>query len=291
MDFIQQLINGLQLGSIYGLVALGYTMVYGIAKMINFAHGDIIMVGSYVALLCFQSLGMPIWLTMVTTAVVSVVLGVTIERAAYKPLRNSSRMSALITTIGVSLMLQNLFLLIFGSSPKPFPSKFDNTTYHFRGIEVSHLTVVTVVITIVIMVVLSVFVGKTKLGKAMRAVSEDSGAAELMGINIDTTVSVTFAIGTGMAAIAAVLYSSTYPLINPYMGSLLGLKAFIAAVLGGIGVIPGAMLGGLIMGIAEALIKGFVSSKLADAFVFGILIVVLLVKPSGILGKNIKEKV
>ena len=291
MEFIQQLINGLQLGSIYGLVALGYTMVYGIAKMINFAHGDIIMVGSYVALICLQSFGMPIWLTIISTAVVSAMLGMLIERAAYKPLRKSSRLSALITTIGVSLLLQNLFLLVFGSSPKPFPNRFPSITFDLFGVDVSFLTITTIVVTVILMIVVSLFVNKTKLGTAMRAVSEDAGAAELMGINIDTTISATFAIGTAMAAVAAVLYSSTYPLINPYMGSMLGIKAFIAAVLGGIGVLPGAMIGGVIMGIAEAMIKGYISSKLADAVVFSILIIVLLVKPSGIMGKNIKEKV
>lgn len=291
MDFAQQLVNGVQIGSVYALVAIGYTMVYGIAKMINFAHGDIIMVGSYVALLFFQSSGLPVWGVIAATAAVSAVLGVTIERLAYKPLRGGSRMSALITTIGVSLMLQNGFLLIFGSSPKPFPNHFTGEGFTLGGVTVSRLTAITLVVTVVLMVLLTLFVNRTRVGKAMRAVSEDQGAAQLMGINIDTSISITFAIGSALAAVAAVLYSSTYPLINPYMGSMLGLRAFIAAVIGGIGVIPGTMIGGFIIGIAEALIKRYISSAMADAIVFALLIIVLLVKPSGLLGRNEREKV
>lgn len=291
MDFAQQLVNGVQIGSVYALVAIGYTMVYGIAKMINFAHGDIIMVGSYVALLFFQSSGLPVWGVIAATAAVSAVLGVTIERLAYKPLRGGSRMSALITTIGVSLMLQNGFLLIFGSSPKPFPNHFTGEGFTLGGVTVSRLTAITLVVTVVLMVLLTLFVNRTRVGKAMRAVSEDQGAAQLMGINIDTSISITFAIGSALAAVAAVLYSSTYPLINPNMGSMLGLRAFIAAVIGGIGVIPGAMIGGFIIGIAEALIKRYISSAMADAIVFALLIIVLLVKPSGLLGRNEREKV
>ena len=291
MDFAQQLVNGVQIGSVYALVAIGYTMVYGIAKMINFAHGDIIMVGSYVALLFFQSSGLPVWGVIAATAAVSAVLGVTIERLAYKPLRGGSRMSALITTIGVSLMLQNGFLLIFGSSPKPFPNHFTGEGFTLGGVTVSRLTAITLVVTVVLMVLLTLFVNRTRVGKAMRAVSEDQGAAQLMGINIDTSISITFAIGSALAAVAAVLYSSTYPLINPYMGSMLGLRAFIAAVIGGIGVIPGAMIGGFIIGIAEALIKRYISSAMSDAIVFALLIIVLLVKPSGLLGRNEREKV
>ena len=291
MDFAQQLVNGVQIGSVYALVAIGYTMVYGIAKMINFAHGDIIMVGSYVALLFFQSSGLPVWGVIAATAAVSAVLGVTIERLAYKPLRGGSRMSALITTIGVSLMLQNGFLLSFGSSPKPFPNHFIGEGFTLGGVTVSRLTAITLVVTVVLMVLLTLFVNRTRVGKAMRAVSEDQGAAQLMGINIDTSISITFAIGSALAAVAAVLYSSTYPLINPYMGSMLGLRAFIAAVIGGIGVIPGAMIGGFIIGIAEALIKRYISSAMADAIVFALLIIVLLVKPSGLLGRNEREKV
>lgn len=291
MDFAQQLVNGVQIGSVYALVAIGYTMVYGIAKMINFAHGDIIMVGSYVALIFFQSSGLPVWGVIAATAAVSAVLGVTIERLAYKPLRGGSRMSALITTIGVSLMLQNGFLLLFGSSPRPFPNHFTGEGFTLGGVTVSRLTAITLVVTVVLMVLLTLFVNRTRVGKAMRAVSEDQGAAQLMGINIDTSISITFAIGSALAAVAAVLYSSTYPLINPYMGSMLGLRAFIAAVIGGIGVIPGAMIGGFIIGIAEALIKRYISSAMADAIVFALLIIMLLVKPSGLLGRNEREKV
>ena len=291
MDFAQQLVNGVQIGSVYALVAIGYTMVYGIAKMINFAHGDIIMVGSYVALIFFQSSGLPVWGVIAATAAVSAVLGVTIERLASKPLRGGSRMSALITTIGVSLMLQNGFLLLFGSSPRPFPNHFTGEGFTLGGVTVSRLTAITLVVTVVLMVLLTLFVNRTRVGKAMRAVSEDQGAAQLMGINIDTSISITFAIGSALAAVAAVLYSSTYPLINPYMGSMLGLRAFIAAVIGGIGVIPGAMIGGFIIGIAEALIKRYISSAMADAIVFALLIIMLLVKPSGLLGRNEREKV
>ena len=291
MDFAQQLINGIQLGSIYALIAIGYTMVYGIATMINFAHGDIIMVGSYIALMIFQNTGLPVWGVIAASALASALLGMAIERLAYKPLRGGSRMSALITTIGVSILLQNVFLLLFGSSPKPFPAAFEGEGFTLAGVPVSRLTLVTLLVTLLLMVLLTLFVGRTKLGKAMRAVSEDQGAAQLMGINIDTSISLTFAIGSALAAVAAVLYSSTYPLINPYMGSMLGLKAFIAAVIGGIGIIPGAMLGGFIIGIAEALIKGYISSALVDAIVFSLLIVVLIIKPSGLLGKNEREKV
>ena len=291
MDFAQQLINGIQLGSIYALIAIGYTMVYGIAKMINFAHGDIIMVGSYIALMIFQNTGLPVWGVIAASALASALLGMAIERLAYKPLRGGSRMSALITTIGVSILLQNVFLLLFGSSPKPFPAAFEGEGFTLAGVPVSRLTLVTLLVTLLLMVLLTLFVGRTKLGKAMRAVSEDQGAAQLMGINIDTSISLTFAIGSALAAVAAVLYSSTYPLINPSMGSMLGLKAFIAAVIGGIGIIPGAMLGGFIIGIAEALIKGYISSALVDAIVFSLLIVVLIIKPSGLLGKNEREKV
>ncbi|SDN93535.1 branched-chain amino acid ABC transporter permease [Acetanaerobacterium elongatum] len=291
MDFIYQLINGLQVGSIYALVALGYTMVYGIAKLINFAHGDIIMVGAYIALLAVGSMNLNIWVALLVSVVFCVILGVLIERVAYKPLRNSSRMSALITAIGMSLFLENLFLLIFSSNKRPFPNSFSGVAFSIGDKPISFNTLLTITISLVLMFVLWFFVQKTKIGKAMRAVSEDTAAAQLMGININTTISVTFAIGSGLAAVASVFYSSTYPLVDPYMGVMLGLKAFIAAVLGGIGSIPGAILGGVIMGIAESLTKGYISSTLADAVVFGILILVLLFKPSGLLGKNVKEKV
>ncbi len=291
MNFIYQLINGLQVGSIYALVALGYTMVYGIAKLINFAHGDIIMVGAYVALIAVASLHANIWVALLLSILFCVILGVLIERVAYKPLRNSSRMSALITAIGMSMLLENVFLLIFSSNKRPFPNSFDGVAFTIGDKPISLNTLLTITVSLVLMFVLWFFVQKTKIGKAMRAVSEDTAAAQLMGININTTVSITFALGSGLAAVASVFYSSSYPLVDPYMGVMLGLKAFIAAVLGGIGSIPGAILGGVIMGIAESLTKGYISSTLADAVVFGILILVLLFKPSGLLGKNVKEKV
>lgn len=294
MNFLMQLINGLQVGSIYALVALGYTMVYGIVKLINFAHGEIIMVGAYVALISvpmLSSLGLPVWLCIVISVVVCSLLGVIIERIAYKPLRSSPKLSILITAIGVSLLLQNIFMLIFTATPRPFSSVFNLPPIKFNEFNISFVTIATIVITIVLMIIVQLFINKTKMGKAMRAVSEDAGAAQLVGINLNTTVSITFAIGSALAAVASVMYASAYPQINPYMGSMLGLKAFIAAVFGGIGVIPGAILGGVAMGVIESLTKAYISSQLADAVVFGILIIVLLFKPSGIMGKNVGEKV
>ena len=287
MDFAQQLVTGVQIGSVYALVAIGYTMVYGIAKMINFAHGDIIMVGSYVALLFFQSSGLPVWGVIAATAAVSAVLGVTIERLAYKPLRGGSRMSALITTIGVSLMLQNGFLLIFGSSPKPFPNHFTGEGFTLGGVTVSRLTAITLVVTVVLMVLLTLFVNRTRVGKAMRAVSEDQGAAQLMGINVNRTISMTFAIGSALAAIAGVLLCSAYPTLTPTTGSMPGIKAFTAAVVS----IPCALLGVLLLGIIEIFASAYISTQLSTAVVFGVLIVVLLVKPAGLLGKTMREKV
>ena len=295
LDLLKQLRNGLQVGSIYALVALGYTMVYGIVKLINFAHGDIIMVGSYVCLMAIPILsaaGLPLWLCAVGAALFCAILGVVIERVAYKPLRNSPRISALITAIGVSLLLQNVFMLLFTATPKPFPAIFTGGNVTLGGgFTVSFITLLTILVAVVLMVLLQLFIKRTKIGKGMRAVSEDAGAAQLMGISVNTTISVTFAIGSALAAVAAVLYSSAYPMIDPYMGSFLGIKAFVAAVLGGIGSIPGAMVGGLAMGVVESLTKAYISSQMADAVVFLILIVVLLVKPTGIMGKNIGEKV
>lgn len=292
--FTKQLINGIQVGSVYALVALGYTMVYGIVKLINFAHGDFIMVGAYFSLLSIPvlvSAGVPAWLSILIAMVGCAILGVTVERVAYKPLRNSPRITPLITAIAVSLLLQNLFLVLFGSAPRPYPNIFRLPPVRVASIQISGVALVTIIVSIVCMILLQLFVHRTKMGKAIRAVSEDKGAAMLMGINVNTTISITFAIGSGLAAVASVMYSAAYPLVDPFMGSMLGLKAFIAAVLGGIGILPGAMIGGFIIGIVESLTKAYISSKLADAFVFGILIVVLLVKPTGILGKNIGEKV
>ena len=293
MKFLFQIINGLHIGSIYALVALGYSMVYGIVKLINFAHGDIIMVGAYAAYVLLVLCGLPVWVAVIGSIVFCALAGVLIERIAYRRLlvKEAPRISLLITAIGVSIFLQNLFQLIFTSSGKSFPSIFNYEPIVMGERQVSIVSLITIVTTVVLMVLLQLLVKNTRLGKAMRAVSEDAGAAKLMGINTNSTVSWTFAIGSGLAAVGAVLYSASYPLIDPYMGSMLGLKAFVAAVLGGIGSIPGAMIGGLIMGVAESLTKGYISSTLSDAVVFGILIIVLLLKPSGIMGKNVKEKV
>ncbi|MEQ0488880.1 branched-chain amino acid ABC transporter permease [Anaerococcus murdochii] len=295
MDFVTQLFNGLQLGSIYALVALGYTMVYGIAKLINFAHGDIIMVGGYTVFLAIQlplfKAGLPLWLAIIPAILVCTILGVVIERVAYKPLRNSSRISLLITTIGVSLFLQNFFVKIFTSSAKPIPAIFPQISIYFGGVHLSFATIITIFTTIVLTYILSLFVNKTKHGKAMLAVSEDYGAAELVGINVNQVMTLTFAIGSALAGVASVLYVASYPQIQPFMGSMLGIKAFTAAVLGGIGSIPGAVVGGLILGIIEVLTRAYLSSAYADAIVFVVLIVVLLVQPNGLFGKLEKEKV
>ena len=295
MSFINQLLNGLSLGSIYALVALGYTMVYGIAQLINFAHGEIIMIGSYTAIYAISGLllaaGLPFYLAILPSVLVCMVVGVLIERLAYKPLRNSPRITNLITAIGVSLLLQNSFMKIFGAGAKSVPPIFKSGVINIGEINISPSTYVTIIITALLTIILQLFMRNTKYGKAMIATSEDYGAASLVGINVDTVLSLTFAIGSALAGVASVLYISAYPQVYPLMGSMLGIKAFTAAVIGGIGLIPGAVIGGIIIGIVEALIKAYVSSKLADAIVFGLLIVVLLVKPTGLLGKNQKEKV
>lgn len=292
MTFLNYLINGLQVGAIYALIALGYTMVYGIVRLINFAHGDVMMVGAYVAFFCLDAFALPLWLTVILAMLFCALLGVVIERFAYKPLRNSPRISALITAIGISLLLQNVVLLVFSQNPRRFPSVLENAPIIGIGeLKVSAITLGSILLAVLLMLALYWFINKTRMGKAMRAVSEDTGAAYLMGINVNTTISVTFAIGSGLAAFAAILYSIAYPQIQPFMGALPGLKAFIAAVLGGIGVIPGAMFGGMLLGVAESLTKGFISSRLSDAVVFGILILVLLFKPSGLFGHSVREKV
>lgn len=294
MEFLLQIINGLQIGSIYALISLGYTMVYGIAQLINFAHGDIIMVGAYISLFsipAFTRMGLPVWLTMIPAVIVCVLLGMFTERVAYRPLRNSPRISNLITAIGVSLFLENLFMKLFTPNTRPFPKVFTQPPITFAGLHLNFGTVVTIIVTIILSVGLQYFMKKTKYGKAMLATSEDYGAARLVGINVDHTIQLTFAIGSGLAAVAAVLYVASYPQVQPLMGSMPGIKAFIAAVLGGIGILPGAVLGGFILGIVESLTRAYISSQLADAFVFAILIIVLLVKPTGILGKNVREKV
>ncbi|MBS6194616.1 MAG: branched-chain amino acid ABC transporter permease [Clostridiales bacterium] len=294
MSFISYLINGLSLGSVYAIIALGYTMVYGIAKMLNFAHGDVIMVGAYVVLIGMTKAGLPPIAAVLIAVVVCTGLGMLIERIAYKPLRNAaSPLAVLITAIGVSYLLQNLALLIFGSNTQSFPTaiSFKGLSLAGGALNISGETIVTILVCIVIMVALTLFIKNTKAGQAMRAVSEDKGAAQLMGINVNGTIALTFAIGSALAAIAGVLLCSAYPSLTPYTGAMPGIKAFVAAVFGGIGSIPGAFIGGILLGIIEILSKAYISSQMADAIVFAVLIVVLLVKPTGILGKNIQEKV
>lgn len=290
MLFLSQLINGIQIGSIYALVALGYSMVYGIVKLINFAHGDIIMMGSYAVWFFIARLNLHPAVSIVLSILFCAFLGVAIEKVAYKPLRNSPRISLLITAIGVSFLLQYGMQLIFTPNPRMFSNLFPGQL-PIGNFSISNATLVTIGVSICMMVLLTILVNRTKMGKAMRAVSEDNEAAQLMGINVNNTISFTFAIGSALAAVAAVLYCCSYQQIEPTMGSTLGLKAFVAAVLGGIGSIPGAVLGGLLIGIAESFTKGYLSSALADAVVFGILILVLLIKPAGILGRNSHEKV
>ena len=289
-QFFMQFINGLNIGSIYALIALGYTMVYGIAKLINFAHGDVIMVGAYISFISMK-FGLPWWLAVIISIVACAILGVVMEKVAYKPLRNASRISLLITAIGISYLLQNLFQLIFGANPQPYHAFITLPALNLGGISIQANYYITFSVSVLLMVLLTLFVNKTTMGKAMRAVSEDEGAAKLMGINVDTTISLTFAIGCALAAIAGILYANCYPMINPTLGSLPGIKAFIAAVLGGIGSIPGAVIGAFILGMVEAMTKAYISSQLTDTIVFAILILMLVFKPAGILGKNVKEKV
>ncbi|MEL1134917.1 branched-chain amino acid ABC transporter permease [Desulfitobacterium sp. THU1] len=293
MTFLSFLISGLSLGSVYAIIALGYTMVYGIAKMLNFAHGDVIMVGAYVTFFATTRGNLPPVVGVLLAMVVCTVLGVVIERLAYKPLRAATSLAVLITAIGVSYFLQNAALLLWGSNPKAFTSVVGNGSLKlFDGqLTISVIAIVTIVACIVIMAALTWFTGKTKMGKAMRACSEDKGAAQLMGINVNFTISVTFAIGSALAAIAGVLLCSAYPTLMPTTGSMPGIKAFTAAVLGGIGSIPGAMIGGILLGIIEIFGKGYISTQLSDAIVFSVLILTLLVKPTGLLGKQINEKV
>lgn len=298
MSFLANLINGISLGSVYAIIALGYTMVYGIAKMLNFAHGDVIMVGAYVAFTVISTMHLPIWAGVLLSILICTALGMIIEKIAYKPLRNAgSPLAVLITAIGVSYFLQNLALLIFGSNTKSFTSVvgMENVVF-FEGQAKKELiitgeTIMTIVCCIIIMVCLTLFINKTKSGQAMLAVSEDKGAAQLMGINVNKTIALTFAIGSGLAAVAGVLLCSSYPSLSPYTGSMPGIKAFVAAVFGGIGSIPGALVGGILLGIIEILSKYYISSQLSDAIVFGMLIIVLLLKPTGIFGKKIQEKV
>ncbi|MBR2572329.1 MAG: branched-chain amino acid ABC transporter permease [Clostridia bacterium] len=293
VSFLRFLINGISLGSVYAIIALGYTMVYGIAKMLNFAHGDVIMVGAYIAYCSMQYLGMPAIVSVLAAMLVCTAMGIIIEGLAYRPLRSAPKLAVLITAIGVSYFLQNSALLIWSSNPKVFPSVFDVGAFRAFGGElmITSETILTIVANIVIMIALTTFTGKTKVGKAMRAVSEDRGAAQLMGINVNRTISITFAIGSALAAIAGVLLCSAYPTLQPTTGSMPGIKAFTAAVFGGIGSIPGAMIGGLMLGVIEILGKAYISTELGDAIVFAVLIIVLLFKPAGLLGKPVNEKV
>ena len=293
MVFLSYLINGISLGSVYAIIALGYTMVYGIAKMLNFAHGDVIMVGAYISFCVTQYLGMPAIVSIVAAMFVCTVLGMLIERMAYKPLREAPKLAVLITAIGVIYLLQNSAQLILGSNPKSFNSLVNIGSIRlFDGaLLISDEAIVTVLCCIIIMVALTMFTSRTKMGKAMRAVSEDKGAAQLMGVDVNFTISITFAIGSALAAIAGVLLCSAYPVLQPTTGSMPGIKAFTAAVFGGIGSIPGAMLGGILLGLIEIFGKAYISTELGDAIVFLILIIMLLVKPTGLLGKKVNEKV
>lgn len=293
MSFISYLVNGISLGSIYAIIALGYTMVYGIAKMLNFAHGDVIMVGCYFVFTLMIGMHMNPWVSLLAAIVGCTVLGVCIEKIAYKPLRKASPLAVLITAIGVSYFLQNLALLIFGADTKSFTSIVDMEPIRLAGgkLVISGVTLVTIVVCVVIVLVLMTFIKKSKAGQAMLAVSEDKDAAQLMGVNVNSTISLTFAIGSGLAAIAGVLLCSAYPTLSPYTGSMPGIKAFTAAVFGGIGSIPGAFIGGILLGVIEILGRAYISSQLSDAIVFAVLILVLLVKPTGILGKPVHEKV
>ena len=293
MGFLSYLISGISLGSIYAIIALGYTMVYGIPKMLNFAHGDVIMVGAYMSFMATAYIGWSPLASVVLAMAVCTLLGIIIERLAYKPLRNATSLAVLITAIGVSYFLQNIALLIWSSNPKSFTSiiSLDSLRLFDGQLIISSVTLVTIAACIVIVYGLTMIVRYSKIGKAMRAVSEDKEAAQLMGIDVNQTISVTFAIGSGLAAVAGVLLCSAYPLLMPTVGAMPGIKAFTAAVFGGIGSIPGAMLGGILLGVIEILGKAYISTELSDAIVFSVLIIVLLVRPTGLLGKKISEKV
>jgi len=291
MEFLQQLINGLALGSVYALLALGYTMVYGIIQLINFAHGEIYMIGAFAGFYSASTLKLPLIPTLLVAMAVSALAGIIIEKVAYKPLRNSPRIALLITAIGVSLFLQNAMRLLVGSNPKPFPDLINAGSINIGSIQIEVKTILMFGVSALLVFLLQFIVYKTKVGKAMRASSQDMEAASLMGINVDNTISLTFAIGSALAGIAGVLVAISYPSITPYMGAMPGLKAFVAAVLGGIGSIPGALVGGIAIGLLETFSKAYISTNFSDAIVFAILIIILLIKPAGLLGKKISVKV
>ncbi len=294
MSFISYLINGVSLGSVYAIIALGYTMVYGIAKMLNFAHGDVIMIGAYVVMASVTGAGLPPMAAVVVSILFCTALGIVIEGVAYRPLLNaSSSLAVLITAIGVSYLLQNIALLIFGANTISFASVVPIPAIELAGksLTITGEAIVTIVLCIIIMTALTLFIKKSKAGQAMLAVSEDKGAAQLMGIHVNGTIALTFAIGSALAAVAGVLLCSAYPTLTPYTGAMPGIKAFVAAVFGGVGSIPGAFIGGVLLGVIEIFGKAYISSQMADAIVFGVLIIILIVKPTGILGKNIQEKV
>lgn len=293
MEFLSYFVSGISLGSVYAIIALGYTMVYGIAKMLNFAHGDVIMIGGYVSFVLINNYSFGVAATLIISCIVCTVLGIIIEKIAYKPLRGANSLAVLITAIGVSYLLQNIALLVFGANSKSYRSviKFDNIELFDKNLIISSESVITIMSCLIIMILLSLFINKTKIGQAMLAVSEDKGASTLMGINVNKTISITFAIGSFLAAIAGILLCSSYPTLSPTTGAMPGIKAFVAAVLGGIGSIPGAFIGGLILGVLENLSKAYISSQLSDVIVFSVLIIVLLVRPRGLLGKAKIEKV
>ena len=291
MEFLQQIINGLALGSVYALLALGYTMVYGIIQLINFAHGEIYMIGAFAGFYSASTLKLPLLPTLLVAMAVSALAGIIIEKIAYKPLRNSPRIALLITAIGISLFLQNAMRLLVGSNPKPFPDLINAGSINIGPIQIEIKTILMFVVSALLVILLQFIVYKTKVGKAMRASSQDMEAASLMGINVDNTISLTFAIGSALAGIAGVLVAISYPSITPYMGAMPGLKAFVAAVLGGIGSIPGALVGGIAIGLLETFSKAYISTNFSDAIVFAILIIILLIKPSGLLGKKTNVKV
>ena len=291
MEWIQQLVNGISLGSIYALIALGYTMVYGIIKLINFAHGDVFMLGAFIGFYAIARWEMHFILALLLSMVLCAIIGVIIERVAYKRLRNATRIAALITAIGVSLLIEYTVIFFRGASPEAYPTVIESRNIEVFGAQISVQALFILTISIILMLLLQFIVHQTKIGKAMRAVSHDADAARLMGINVDNTISATFAIGSALAGAAGVIFGIYYTRIEPLMGVLPGLKAFVAAVLGGIGIIPGAMVGGLVLGVVETFVSALGYSLWRDAAAFVILILILIIRPSGIFGKNTREKV